>query len=181
MIQFHHRFVNPERIGVDVTPNSYFPLVVGTVWHYVGGDETVDVTVLDQTKFIEGVTGRVVRDVVKVDGVLLEDTLDWYAQDVDGAVWYCGESVQDFEVFEGDDPQDPELIAIEGSFKAGLNGDFAGIQMLALPRVGDAYRQEVSMGNAEDAAEVVSITGSAIVPGGVVRSNLCGCARVHAH
>jgi hypothetical protein len=31
--------------------------------------------------------------------------------------------------------------------------------------VGDAYRQEVSLGDAEDVAEVISITGSESTPG----------------
>ena len=36
--------------------------------------------------------------------------------------------------------------------------------MLADPAVGDVYRQELSLGNAEDAAEVVSVTDSESVP-----------------
>ena len=54
----------------------------------------------------EGVTCIVVNDVVSVDGVPLEDTDDWLAQRKDGTVDYCGESVQDFETFEGDDPME---------------------------------------------------------------------------
>ncbi len=33
----------------------------------------------------------VVTDQVAEDGVVVEDTQDWYAQDNDGNVWYCGE------------------------------------------------------------------------------------------
>ena len=61
-------------------------------------------------------------------------------------------------------PDDPELVEIEGSFKAGRDGDQPGILLPFSPQVGDAYRQEMSLGNAEDAAEVISITGSETAP-----------------
>ncbi|MEZ5598950.1 MAG: hypothetical protein R3E84_21685 [Pseudomonadales bacterium] len=39
---------------------------------------------------------------VKVNDELLEDTNDWMAQDIWGNMWYCGEEVKDYEIFEGD-------------------------------------------------------------------------------
>lgn len=157
-------FVDPDDIGDSVAPNMYFPLVPGMRWVYEGGDEVITVVVTDKTKLIDGVTCRVVNDVVEEDGKVIEDTDDWYAQHVNGDVWYCGELARDFETFEGDDPDDPELVEIEGSFKAGRDGDKPGILMLAAPQVGDVYRQESSLGNAEDAAEVISISGTETVP-----------------
>ena len=45
--------------------------------------------VTDQTrKIANGVTARVVRDTVLVDGEIIEDTFDWYAQDRRGNLWY---------------------------------------------------------------------------------------------
>lgn len=157
-------FVDPNDVGGSVTPNPYYPLVVGNTWEYEGGGETVTVTVTDKTKLIEGVTCRVVNDVVREDGVVIEDTDDWYAQHLNGDVWYCGEVARDFETFEGDDPEEPELVEIEGSFKAGRDGARPGILVLADPQVGDAYRQEMSLGDAEDVAEVISTTGTESVP-----------------
>jgi hypothetical protein len=157
-------FVDPLAIGGAVAPNPYFPLIPGTRWVYEGGDETVIVTVTDRTKLIEGVTCLVVNDLVEEDGVAIEDTDDWYAQDLDGNVWYCGEIARNFEVFEGDVPEEAELVDIDGSWKAGRDGALPGIIMLALPQVGDVYRQEVALGEAEDAARVISTTGSATVP-----------------
>jgi hypothetical protein len=157
-------FVNPLEIGKSVAPNPYFPLIPGTQWVYEGGDEKITVTVTEMTKLIEGVTCVVVKDVVEEDGVAIEDTDDWYAQDLDGNVWYCGEISKTFEVFEGDDPEELELVEIEGSWKSGRDGAKPGILMLAAPQVGDVYRQEMALGDAEDAAEVISITGSEAVP-----------------
>ncbi|MBC8387109.1 MAG: hypothetical protein H8E13_03555 [Actinobacteria bacterium] len=38
-----------------------------------------------------GAECMIVRDRVFLNGELIEDTLDWFAQDKDGNVWYLGE------------------------------------------------------------------------------------------
>jgi len=125
-------------------------------WEYRGGAESNTVEVLDETKRIEGVTCIVVRDEVRKGGDLAEATDDWYAQARDGNVWYCGEEVKDFESFDGDDPRRPELVSIDGSFKAGRDGDKPGVIFQALPTAGQSYLEEFSLGNAEDVTEVLS-------------------------
>jgi len=164
-------FVNPDNIGDNVAVNPYLPLIPGAWWVYEGGDEVITVTVTDKTKLIDGVTCRVVNDVVQDEGVVIEDTDDWYAQHVNGDVWYCGELARDFETFDGDDPDDPELVEIEGSFKAGRDGDKPGILVQFAPQVGNTYRQEMSLGNAEDVAEVISMTGNEEAPEARVSCN----------
>lgn len=136
--------------------NPYWPLKPGNRWVYEGGGETITVTHLGETKLIEGLTAIVVNDLVSVDGQPIEDTDDWYAQAINGDVWYVGEISQDFELIEGDDPQVAELVEIAGSWKAGRDGALPGIVMFDDPVPLTVYRQEVSLGNAEDAAEVVS-------------------------
>lgn len=147
-----------DDFGDHAGQNPYYPLVIGHVWEFEAEDETNRIEVLDKTKFIEGVHCVVVSDVVSKEEGGGEDTDDWFGLREDGTVAYCGESVRDFEVFEGDMPQDPELVETEGSFKAGRDGDLSGTLFPANPQVGDAYRQEWSAGNAEDAAFVVSTT-----------------------
>ncbi len=137
-------------------PNPFFPLAIGNRWEYRGGGETVVVNVLDETKLIAGVRCIVVRDRVFEDGRLVEDTDDWFATAKDGDVWYCGEEAKDFESFRGDQPRTPELVSIDGSFKAGRDGDQAGILFRAAPTAGETYREEFSLGNAEDVVEVLS-------------------------
>jgi hypothetical protein len=104
------------------------------------------------------VTCIVLRDLVSKDGDLAEATDDWFAQAKDGNTWYCGEEAKDFESFDGDNPRRPELVSIDGSFKAGREGDKPGIIFLASPKKGDVYREEFSLGNAEDATEILSTT-----------------------
>ena len=139
-------------------PNPYFPLRIGNRWEYAGGNETVTVEVLNQTKLIEGVTCIVVNDLVKVAGKTKEDTDDWYGQRKDGTVDYCGESVTDFETFAGDNPEAAELVSIEGSWKTGRDGAKPGIRLPGAPNVGNVHRQEFFPGDAEDLAEVLSTT-----------------------
>jgi hypothetical protein len=165
------QFVDPAEIGVSVTPNPYVPLVTGTTWIYREGEQTTTVTVTGKTKLIEGISCRVVHDVVEEDGVAIDVTDDWVAQDLAGNVWFCGEIAQVFESFEGDVPREPELVSIEGSSKAGRGSDKPGIFVLASPQVGDGYIEEFSLGNAEDAAKVISITGNEAVPAAMCNNN----------
>ncbi|WP_156762739.1 hypothetical protein [Woeseia oceani] len=144
-------FKTPEE--TQFAGNRFFPLVIGTVSTYRNEEDNEDivVTVTDRTRVIEGVTTIVVRDVVSVDGELIEDTDDYFAEDRDGNVWYFGEIAKNFE--------DGFLTDLEGSFIAGEDGAQAGIVMLANPMVGDVYRQEFALGDAEDAAEVLALDG----------------------
>jgi hypothetical protein len=147
-------FLDPSEIAAQ--PNPLFPLVPGRQWVYEGDGETITVTVTDRTKEILGVECIVVRDVAEEDGEVTEDTDDWYTQDLAGNVWYFGEISKNFE--------DGELVDIEGSWLAGVEGAKPGILMKSAPQVGDVYRQEFALGESEDAGEVVSTSGSATVP-----------------
>jgi hypothetical protein len=94
--------VPPHRDGrpadfVAVVDNPYWPMIPGTTTVFEGGGERIVVEVTDYTKVIMGVAVTVVRDRVYEDGSLIEDTLDWYAQDRWGNVWYFGEDVVDYE------------------------------------------------------------------------------------
>ena len=149
-------FNSPQQTAAQ--PNPFFPLVPGKQWVYKGGGEKDTVTVTDKTKLILDVTATEVHDVVtdETGQTTIEDTLDWFAQDLQGNVWYMGEAAQQFE--------NGRATGVEGSFTGGVERAKPGIVMEAVRKVGDVYRQEFSLGNAEDAGEVISITGSAIVP-----------------
>jgi hypothetical protein len=139
------------------TTNPFFPLAIGSQWEFRSESQTTKVRVLNATKLIDEVRCVVVRDEVSEDGVVIEGTNDWFAQARDGAVWYCGEETATFETFAGDRPRKPELVSIDGSFKAGRDGDKPGIIFLAKPRPGQTYVEESSLANAEDATEVLSV------------------------
>jgi hypothetical protein len=151
------RFDNPRRPS---NPNPYFPLGVGNHWEYRSATQVDTVDVVNETKRIAGVDCIVFRDLVFEAGLIHEATDDWYVPAKDGSVWYFGEETKDFETFKGDNPLRPELVSIDGSFKAGRDGDKPGIIALASPKVGDVYLEEFSLGNAEDVTEILSTTYS---------------------
>jgi hypothetical protein len=152
--------------GKDFTTridNAYWPMRPGTTWHYVerGGGEVARVKVLvtHRTKVINGIKARVVHDVVRVDGEVVEDTRDWYAQDTGGNVWYLGENTKEYE--------DGEVVSTEGSWQHGRDGGQAGVVVPARPRSGCSYREEFLPGKAEDRAEVLSTRESLQTPTGL--------------
>jgi hypothetical protein len=149
-------FVDPLAIGDTVATNSFMPLVAGLTRIYEAGDETITVIVTDETIVIQGVTCIVVRDTVEEDGEVIEDTVDWFAQDIYGNVWYFGEISRNYE--------DGMLDNLDGSWMAGKDGAKAGIVMKAAPQVGDVYRQEWALAEAEDMGEVVSIAATESAP-----------------
>ena len=149
------RFDNPKHPS---HPNPYFPLDVGKHWEYRSATQVDVVDVVNEIKLIAGVKCIVVRDQVFEDGFIHEATDDWYASAKDGSVWYFGEETKDYETFKGDNPVRPELVNIDGSFKAGREGAKPGIIALAAPHVGDSYLEEFSLGNAEDVTEILSTT-----------------------
>jgi len=153
--------IDPENF-VDTVDNPYFPLTPGTRYTYIAetedGTETTETFVSYDTKEILGVTCIVVEDRVYLDDELIEETFDWYAQDVDGNVWYMGEDSAEYE--------DGEIVSTAGSWEAGVDGAQPGIIMKAEPRVGDSYRQEYYAGEAEDMGAVVALDQSVSVPYG---------------
>jgi len=140
--------------------NRFFPLKPGTTFFYEGMEDGVPMSnefhVTHQIKRILGVTTTVVHDLAYENGVLVEDTFDWFVQDVAGNVWYFGEDTKEL------DP-DGNVISTAGSWEAGVDGAMPGIIMLAHPHLGDRYRQEFAPGIAEDTAQVISLDKSACV------------------
>lgn len=144
---------------VATIDNPFMALTPGTSFIYTGQVaqvvESNVVFVTHNTKVIDGVTCVEVRDTVFEDGVLTEDTLDWFAQDKAGNVWYFGENAK--QLAGG------LIVGLEGSFTAGVDGAKPGIVMEAPPAVSDFYRQEFLLGDAEDIAQVGSLTNSVTV------------------
>jgi hypothetical protein len=116
------------------------------------------VEVLDERRTVVGVATVVVHDVVRIDDEIIEETFDWYAQDVEGNVWYFGEDTTSYEGGAADKA---------GSWEAGVEGALPGIVMPAGPAVSDiGYRQEFWAGKAKDMGQVIAVSGSVTVPAG---------------
>jgi hypothetical protein len=157
--------IDPQDFSTRID-NPFFPLVPDTTFIYEGikegSAERDEFQVTRRTKVILGVTCREIRDRAYLDGVLAEDTLDWFAQDDDGNVWYFGEDTKELDA-------DGDVISTEGSWEAGVNGAMPGIIMEADPHVGDTYQQEFSPGVAEDMATVLALKKTVNVPFGTFK------------
>jgi hypothetical protein len=143
--------------------NPYWPMKPGAHWVFRETDaegtiQQVDITVTTQAKKILGLDATVVHDVVTEDGDLVEDTIDWYAQDSSGNIWYLGEDTKEYE--------NGKVVSTAGSWEAGVDGAQPGIVVPARPEVGMTYRQEYYKGEAEDAAKVLSLDERVEVPFG---------------
>jgi hypothetical protein len=146
--------------GVD---NPLWPLKPGSAYHYEGVRGTTpqrdDELVLQQTKRILGINATIVRDTVSESGRPIERTLDYYAQDKRGNVWYLGED--SFERQHG------RFVRASDSWLSGVDGAKPGIIMPAHPKPGDRYRQEYyPPGEALDEAHVLGERGPVTVPYG---------------
>ncbi len=154
--------------GVD---NRFFPLVPGTIYHYVAqtadGEEIETAEVLSDTKTILRIAATIVHDQVFVDGELTEDTFDWYAENKTGDVWYLGEDTRELE--------NGEVVSTEGSWEAGVDSAKPGVIAWADPaaHIGEEYRQEFLAGVAEDFGKVVAVDQSVTVPYG----SFTGCIK----
>jgi hypothetical protein len=152
--------------GID---NPYFPFTPGATWSYEGIEdgevERIEVVVTSDTRLVDGVTTIVVRDTVTLDGELIEDTFDWYAQDSAGNVWYMGEDSKEYE--------NSEVKSTAGSWETGIDGALPGIIMYADPgaHLNTPYRQEFYEGEAEDVGEIVEV-GATVTVGSTTYANV---------
>ena len=162
--------ISPADFSSEVT-NMFFTLEPGTVFVYEAekaeGHERIEVTVLSETRMVMGVEAVIVKDQVFLDGELIEDTRDWYAEDLEGNVWYFGEETAEYE--------GGVMTTTAGSWEAGIDGAKPGLIMKANPQVGDSYRLEYYAGEAEDMADVVTLNESLVVPAGA----FTGCLKTY--
>ena len=153
--------IDPAKFTTKIT-NPYFPLVPGTTMNFEGTRDGVarrsEHVITKETKTIMGVECVVVRDVSSSDTQVLEKTTDWYAQDMDGNVWYFGEDTAEYD--------NGKVTSTAGTWMAGVDSAVPGIIMLAKPSVGTGYRQEYRPGVAEDYATVIELDSKAETPSG---------------
>ncbi len=147
--------------------NPYFPAIRGTVYTLrpAGGSgeavERNDVFATFENKRILGVNTHVVRDTAYENGLLVEDTLDFYAQDKQGNVWYFGEFVLNYRY---DDEGNYLGTDSEGAWLANGVDAFPGYIMPTrevLESLGNGYFQEFAPGVAVDQADLVTFNATA--------------------
>ena len=149
--------------------NPWFPLKPGTINVYRGssdGQPARDVfTVTHKTKTIQGIRATVIDDRVYIKGRLEERTIDWYAQDKAGNVWYLGEKTATLDA-------NGKVKSTNGTWMTGIDGARPGIFMPARPRVGQSGRQEYYKGHAQDQFKILSLSARVHTPGASSRHGM---------
>lgn len=143
--------------------NEYFVLEPGFQLVLEGGDTKLQITVLDETKTVDGVVTRVVEEKEWKDGKLYEIARNYFAlceQTKD--VFYFGEDVDFYE--------NGKVVKHDGSWLAGMNGNKPGLMMPGTPKVKMKYYQELAPGVAMDRAEIVSLKETCKTPAGTFAS-----------
>ena len=156
-----------DRGGFTLTStNAYFPLGVGSRWVYEGMEAgaltRLEITVLDQTEMVGGVTTRVLEERESADGTPVEVSRNFFAEASDGTVCYFGEAVDIFENGQ---------ILHDGSWRADAPGNRPGIIMPARPRAGMTFQMEFAPGVAEDQGTIKN-SGRIRVPAGSFRETI---------
>lgn len=146
---------------VTVIDNLYFPLTPGTTLIYEtdtpDGFEHHEFTVTHNTETILGVTCVEIHNPVTLNGQLTGDTLDYFAQDKAGNVWFFKD--------DSDDVSGGRVVKVDG-WTGGVNGASPGIMAEAHPAIGDFYRQDFLLGTAEEVAQVLNLDTTVKVPAG---------------
>ncbi len=138
--------------------NPYFVLEPGFQLVLEGGDTKLQMTVLDETKTVDGVVTRVVEEKEWKNGALYEIARNYFAiceQTKD--VFYFGEDVDFYE--------NGKVVKHDGSWLAG-GSNRAGLLMAGAPKLKMKYYQELAPGVAMDRAEIVSLTEKCKTPAG---------------
>lgn len=155
-------FSNPANITNPLFPVSKVSqtLLLG---HVEGKPLHVLYTLRPGTKTIawEGqqIETLIVQYLAHLDGRIVEAAIDWYAQADDGAVWYFGEDVFNYE--------NGVVVDTDGTWLAGKDGPIAMI-MPASPKVGDVYRVENIPGLVFEEITVKAIAQTVDGPSGAV-------------
>lgn len=162
-----HRFIDSFNIDkaelASTGRNPYFILESGfqlVLEGKEGGKALVlTITVLNETKYVDGIESRVVEEKETVNGQVKEISRNYLAiSRRTGDVFYFGEDVDDYE--------NGQVAGHGGAWLSGVNGARFGLMMPGTPVVGARYHQEFAPGIAMDRARIVNVTERLTTPAG---------------
>jgi hypothetical protein len=128
---------DPSKFGDSANvSHRWSPLRPGTRLEYTGSSvedgerlsHSLDISVTDLVKEIDGLPNIVVWECDYTEGELVETELALFAQDKDGNIWHMGEYPEEYE--EGEFEKAPAWIH-------GLKGATAGVTIPVEPRGGN--------------------------------------------
>jgi hypothetical protein len=150
----------------DKGSNTYMVIKPGYKLILTDGKDSLTITVLNETKTVDGIRTRVVEERETKDGKLDEVSRNYFAIDkTTGDIYYFGEDVDMYNA-------DGKVTGHEGAWLSGLNDARFGLMMPGKPRLGGRYYQELAPRVAMDRAEVVSVSETVKVPVGTFKNCL---------
>jgi len=145
--------------------NPYFILEPGYRLELAAKDVQLVITVMEETRVINGVETRVVEERETRNGALVEVSENYFAiSRRTNSVFYFGEAVNLYK--------DGKVTSREGSWAAGQNDARFGLMMPGIPLLQARYYQELALGVALDRAEVLSLNETVTTPAGEFRGVL---------
>ena len=147
----------------SVGTNRFFVLAPGYQLVLEGREKSkpvvLTITVLNETKLVDGVETRIVEEREAVNGQPVEISRNYFAiSRRTSDVFYFGEDVDMYK--------DGKVSSHEGAWLSGVNGAHFGLAMPGTPLLGARYYQEVAPKVAMDRAEVVSLKDKLNTPAG---------------
>jgi hypothetical protein len=141
--------------------NPYFILEPGYQLVLERAPERLVITVLDETKTVDGVETRVVEERETERDRIVEVSRNYFVINRRTSdVFYFGEDVDVYK--------NGVVAGHEGAWLAGVGGARYGLMMPGSPRVGARYYQELAPRVAMDRARIVSVTASVRTPLGTM-------------
>ncbi|MEZ6193828.1 MAG: hypothetical protein R3C45_21505 [Phycisphaerales bacterium] len=129
--------------------NPYFILEPGYQLYYEDGEDSLTITVLDETRRIDNIETRVVEEREISEGELAEVSRNFYAISTrNNSVFYFGEEVDIYK--------DGKVVKHEGAWVSGQDGARFGLMMPGQVLIGGRHYQEIAPGVAMDRAEIIS-------------------------
>jgi hypothetical protein len=141
-------FAVDKKDFVSAGSNAYFHLEPGYTLVLADGNERLVITVLNETKLVDGVETRIV-----------EVSRNFFAFNMaDRGVYYFGEEVDIYK--------DDKVIGHEGAWESGKDGARFGLMIPGQVVVGARYYQEIAPDVAVDRAEIAGLHETLKTPAG---------------
>jgi hypothetical protein len=139
--------------------NPFFILEPGYQLTLEGGDERLVITVLGETRIVDGVETRVVEERETKGGQLVEVSRNFFALSKrTNSVFYFGEEVDIY--------RNGRIVQHEGAWLSGREQARFGLMMPGEVLLGARHYQEIAPGAAMDRAEIVSLSHELVTPAG---------------
>jgi len=152
--QFSETFAVEKSDLASAGTNRFFILIPGFQSVLEGRDggkpARLTITVLNETRLVDGVETRVVEEREEVNGQLVEISRNYFAiSRRTSDVFYFGEEVDMYK--------NGKVTSHEGAWLSGEKGARFGLMMPGTPLLGARYYQELAPKVAMDRAEVISL------------------------